>query len=111
LFTGVKTSDFGYEIAQTELHRLWSNRITQIMKYSLLLIQETWQQKMQITDWAQPAVRYTLRSNIARAIFRRKSAKLLQKQRYKRSNYQTSRHLSPKASSSGVIWFFVAQGG
>jgi CDGSH-type Zn-finger protein len=22
LFTGVKTSDFGYEIAQTELHRL-----------------------------------------------------------------------------------------
>jgi hypothetical protein len=51
---------------------LWncSCRITQIIKYGLLLIQETWQQKMQITEWAQPAVlRYTLRNNIARAIF------------------------------------------
>jgi len=43
-----------------ETLRLWlwncSYRTTQMMKYSLLLIQETWQQKMQITDWAQPAV-------------------------------------------------------
>lgn len=74
---------------------LWncSCRITQMMKYGLLLIQETWQQKMQITDWARPAVwvkHYV--NNIAWAIFRHKSETLLQKQRYKTSNCQITRH-------------------
>ena len=63
---------------------LWncSCRITQMMTYGLFLIQETWQQIMQKKKNRQGtacSLRHTLHSNIARAIFRHKSEKLLQK--------------------------------